>query len=125
MGGFVRAAARACIADAKWRRGRPRRLVFVRAVPRTRVSRVATVLRQDGPMPVAAPDFRLYPSNSLEILAGLLAAELRQPVPGRSILEPEVVLVQSNGTVSFSSGASGCARSQATSSARRSSGRLP
>ena len=44
-------------------------------------------------MPFAATDFRLYPSNSLEVLAGLLAAELRQPVPGRSILEPEVVLI--------------------------------
>ncbi|SEM21986.1 DNA helicase/exodeoxyribonuclease V, gamma subunit [Pseudoxanthomonas sp. GM95] len=41
----------------------------------------------------ARPDFRLYPSNSLEVLAGLLAAELRQPVPGQSILTPEVVLI--------------------------------
>ncbi|WDS35270.1 exodeoxyribonuclease V subunit gamma [Pseudoxanthomonas sp.] len=39
------------------------------------------------------PDFRLYPSNSLEVLAGLLAAELRRPVPGQSILVPEVVLI--------------------------------
>lgn len=39
------------------------------------------------------PDFRLYPANSLEVLAGLLAAELRQPVPGQSILAPEVVLI--------------------------------
>ncbi|MBD9370369.1 exodeoxyribonuclease V subunit gamma [Xanthomonas sp. XNM01] len=44
-------------------------------------------------MTAAASDFRLYPSNALEVLAGLLAAELRQPVPGRSILEPEVVLI--------------------------------
>jgi exodeoxyribonuclease V gamma subunit len=41
----------------------------------------------------AHPDFRLYPSNSLEVLAGLLAAELRQPVPGQSILTPDVVLI--------------------------------
>ncbi|RXR05982.1 exodeoxyribonuclease V subunit gamma [Pseudoxanthomonas composti] len=40
-----------------------------------------------------APDFRLYPSNALELLAGLLAHELRQPVPGQSILTPEVVLI--------------------------------
>ncbi|KLI99243.1 exodeoxyribonuclease V subunit gamma [Luteimonas sp. FCS-9] len=40
-----------------------------------------------------ATDFRLYPSNALEVLAGLLAAELRRPVPGGSILAPEVVLI--------------------------------
>lgn len=44
-------------------------------------------------MPDASPDFRLYPSNALDLLAGLLANELRQPVPGQSILMPEVVLI--------------------------------
>lgn len=44
-------------------------------------------------MPAAAPDFRIYPSNALELLAGLLAHELRQPVPGQSILVPETVLI--------------------------------
>ena len=41
----------------------------------------------------AAPDFRLYHSNSLDVLAGLLAAQLRQPVPGQSLLAPEVILI--------------------------------
>ncbi|MGX5729521.1 exodeoxyribonuclease V subunit gamma [Pseudoxanthomonas beigongshangi] len=41
----------------------------------------------------AAPDFRLYHSNSLDVLAGLLAAELRRPLPGQSLLAPEVVLI--------------------------------
>ncbi|MET0327297.1 MAG: exodeoxyribonuclease V subunit gamma [Luteimonas sp.] len=40
-----------------------------------------------------AHDFRIYPSNALELLAGLLAHELRQPVPGQSILVPETVLI--------------------------------
>jgi exodeoxyribonuclease V gamma subunit len=40
-----------------------------------------------------ASDFRLYPSNALELLAGLLAHALRQPVAGQSILTPEVVLI--------------------------------
>ncbi|ASR42980.1 exodeoxyribonuclease V subunit gamma [Xanthomonas citri pv. mangiferaeindicae] len=44
-------------------------------------------------MTAAPADFRLYPSNALEVLAGLLAAELQQPVAGRSILTPEVVLI--------------------------------
>ncbi|KRD31551.1 exodeoxyribonuclease V subunit gamma [Lysobacter sp. Root916] len=39
------------------------------------------------------PDFRLYHSNALDVLAGLLAQELRTPVPGRSVLAPEVVLI--------------------------------
>ncbi len=41
----------------------------------------------------AAHDFRIYPSNALELLAGLLAHELRQPVPGQSLLTPEMVLI--------------------------------
>ena len=44
-------------------------------------------------MPSPAPDFRLYHSNSLEILSGLLAAELGRPVPGQSVLAPDVVLI--------------------------------
>lgn len=43
-------------------------------------------------MPAGA-DFRLYHSNSLEILAGLMAGELRQPVAGRALLEPDVVVI--------------------------------
>jgi exodeoxyribonuclease V gamma subunit len=41
----------------------------------------------------ARADFRLYPSNSLDVLAGLLAAELRRPVAGQPLLTPEVVLI--------------------------------
>jgi len=44
-------------------------------------------------MPAAAPDFRLYHSNSLEVLAGLLAEQLRHPAPGQSLLAPDVVLI--------------------------------
>src|SRR5688572_26203474 len=38
-------------------------------------------------------DFRLYHSNALDVLAELLARELREPVPGRPLLVPEVVLI--------------------------------
>ncbi|RZA35589.1 MAG: exodeoxyribonuclease V subunit gamma [Lysobacteraceae bacterium] len=41
----------------------------------------------------SASDFRLYHSNSLEVLAGLMAAELRQAVPGQSLLVPDTVLI--------------------------------
>ncbi|MBD9480584.1 exodeoxyribonuclease V subunit gamma [Pseudoxanthomonas sp. PXM02] len=41
----------------------------------------------------ATPDFRLYPSNVLGLLAALLADELRRPVPGQSPLAPDVVLI--------------------------------
>ncbi|KAF1688619.1 exodeoxyribonuclease V subunit gamma [Pseudoxanthomonas taiwanensis] len=41
----------------------------------------------------AAPDFRLYASNSLEVLAGLLAEALREPAPGQPLLAPDVVLI--------------------------------
>lgn len=41
----------------------------------------------------SAPDFRLYHSNSLEVLAGLLAGELRRPAPGQSLLAPDPVLI--------------------------------
>ena len=57
------------------------------------VSALATALRQDGGMPEPVSDFRLYPSNSLEVLAGLLAAELAKPVPGQSLLVPDVCLL--------------------------------
>ena len=41
----------------------------------------------------AASDFRLYHSNALDVLAGILAELLRRPAPGASLLEPEVVLI--------------------------------
>lgn len=41
----------------------------------------------------AAPDFRLYHSNSLEVLAGLLAATLREPAPGQPSLAPDTILI--------------------------------
>ncbi len=41
----------------------------------------------------ATPDFRLYPSNALGLLAALLADELKRPVPGQSPLAPDVVLI--------------------------------
>ena len=45
------------------------------------------------PMPTTRPDFRLYHSNALEVLAGLLADELRTPAPGQPLLAPDVVLI--------------------------------
>ncbi len=39
------------------------------------------------------PDFRLYHSNALDVLAGLLAGELRAPAPGQALLAPDVVLI--------------------------------
>jgi len=44
-------------------------------------------------MPAALPDFRLYHSNSLEVLAGLLAEQLRLPAPGQSLLAPDPILI--------------------------------
>ncbi|MEO6137475.1 MAG: exodeoxyribonuclease V subunit gamma, partial [Luteimonas sp.] len=41
----------------------------------------------------SAPDFRLYHSNSLEVLARLLAEELRTPAPGQALLAPDVILI--------------------------------
>jgi exodeoxyribonuclease V gamma subunit len=41
----------------------------------------------------ATPDFRLYPSNNLELLAALLADELRKPVEGQPLLAPDTVLI--------------------------------
>ncbi|WP_149195618.1 exodeoxyribonuclease V subunit gamma [Luteimonas suaedae] len=44
-------------------------------------------------MTSAAPDFRLYHSNALEVLAGLLAETLREPADGQSLLTPDTVLI--------------------------------
>lgn len=41
----------------------------------------------------AAPDFRLYPSNALDLLAALLAEELRRPAEGAPLLAPDIVLI--------------------------------
>ena len=49
-------------------------------------------LRQDGPM-TAVPDFRLYHSNSLDVLASLLAHALREPAPGQPLLAADTVLI--------------------------------
>ncbi|WP_345294004.1 exodeoxyribonuclease V subunit gamma [Luteimonas vadosa] len=38
-------------------------------------------------------DFRLYHSNALEVLAGLLAEELRTPAPGQPLLAPDTILI--------------------------------
>ncbi len=38
-------------------------------------------------------DFRLYHSNALDVLAELLADELRKPAPGQSLLAPDTVLI--------------------------------
>ncbi|MBO9717599.1 MAG: exodeoxyribonuclease V subunit gamma, partial [Pseudoxanthomonas sp.] len=44
-------------------------------------------------MPAASADFRLYHSNSLDVLAGLLAEALRAPAPGQPLLAPDTVLI--------------------------------
>ena len=41
----------------------------------------------------ARPDFRLYHSNALDVLAGLLAQELRTPAPGQALLAPDTILI--------------------------------
>jgi exodeoxyribonuclease V gamma subunit len=38
-------------------------------------------------------DFRLYHGNDLEVLAGLLAAELAKPCPGQPLLAPVTILI--------------------------------
>jgi len=38
-------------------------------------------------------DFRLYHSNALDVLAELLADELRKPVPGQALLAPDTILI--------------------------------
>ncbi|MCF7223797.1 exodeoxyribonuclease V subunit gamma [Marilutibacter chinensis] len=40
-----------------------------------------------------ATDFRLYHSNALDVLAQLMADELRAPAPGQGLLEPDLVLI--------------------------------
>ena len=40
-----------------------------------------------------ATDFRLYHGNALDVLAGLLAEELRAVPPGASLLEPDTILI--------------------------------
>ena len=57
------------------------------------VSSGATTLRHHGEMTGTAGDFRLYHSNSLDVLAGLLAEALRAPVPGQPLLAPDTVLI--------------------------------
>src|SRR5690606_24719333 len=52
----------------------------------------ATGLRHHSWMPTAH-DFRLYHSNALDVLAGLLAEELRAPAPGQPLLAPDTILV--------------------------------
>ena len=44
-------------------------------------------------MPAAPTDFRLYHGNDLELLAGVLARELAQAIDGRSLLEPDTILI--------------------------------
>ena len=38
-------------------------------------------------------DFRLYHGNALDVLAGLLAEELRMPAPGAGLLDPDTILI--------------------------------
>ena len=38
-------------------------------------------------------DFRLYHSNALDVLAELLADELRKPAPGQALLAPDTILI--------------------------------
>src|SRR6478752_3126519 len=38
-------------------------------------------------------DFRLYHGNDLEVLAGLLAAELAKPCPDAALLAPDTILI--------------------------------
>ena len=40
-----------------------------------------------------APDFRLYHSNSLDVLASLLAHALREPAAGQPLLAADIVLI--------------------------------
>jgi len=41
----------------------------------------------------AAPDFRLYHGNALDVLAELLARELKNVPPGTGLLEPDTILI--------------------------------
>jgi exodeoxyribonuclease V gamma subunit len=40
-----------------------------------------------------APDFRLYYGNALDVLAGLLAEELRETPPGAGLFDPDTILI--------------------------------
>lgn len=44
-------------------------------------------------MPQGSGDFRLYHSNALDVLAALLAEELRAPAPGQGLLAPDTILI--------------------------------
>ena len=44
-------------------------------------------------MTAAPHDFRLYHSNALDLLAEVLADELRKPAPGQSLLTPDTLLI--------------------------------
>ncbi|MCX7041317.1 MAG: exodeoxyribonuclease V subunit gamma [Gammaproteobacteria bacterium] len=44
-------------------------------------------------MGTPANQFLLYHGNDLEMLAGILAAELARPVPGRELLAPDTILI--------------------------------
>ena len=44
-------------------------------------------------MTAAPHDFRLYHSNALDVLAEVLADELRKPAPGQSLLTPDTLLI--------------------------------
>ncbi len=44
-------------------------------------------------MSVPTGDFRLYHSNALEVLAGILAEVLREPAPDQPLLAPDIVLI--------------------------------
>src|SRR5690606_4022941 len=57
------------------------------------VSRDATTLRHHPHMAASASDFRLYHSNALDVLAALLAEELRAPAPGQPLLAPDKILI--------------------------------
>src|SRR5690606_31834215 len=57
------------------------------------VSRDATTLRHHPHMAASASDFRLYHSNALDVLAALLAEELRAPAPGQPLLAPDTILI--------------------------------
>ncbi len=44
-------------------------------------------------MGLSANQFLLYHGNDLELLAGVLAAELARPMPGRDLLAPDTILI--------------------------------
>ncbi len=76
------------IADA-WRTGHG----AVGTAAQRGVSPHATRLRHHAAMHGRPADFRLYASNALEVLAGLLAEALRTPAPGQPLLAPDIVLI--------------------------------